>query len=267
MRRKSPKISNTNNNIVGTLQYQKRTTDDIYTIFYKILIRKVSKMRENYNSFCYWENVISKNKTIRGHMFMQKPPTEKSIYFHTLIFGNKNGINNIWGYFPNMRSLIGYIQYSFLQEAFYKWIYGKDKLVTRIPHLTVDKIIHEGEKLKKINRQTAYNMRKDYDFFTKLWGMPSNRIEMELRKFTTDFNKKWMGDNTEFIYIKIFRTPKELGEFVISSSLLTSTEKELEDKIGMSLDDWRDICESAVTDQVKGKIFREILLKKLSEVF
>jgi hypothetical protein len=224
-------------------------------------------MRENYNSFCYWENVISKNKTIRGHMFMQKPPTEKSIYFHTLIFGNKNGINNIWGYFPNIRSLIGYIQYSFLQEAFYKWIYGKDKLVTRIPHLTVDKIIHEGEKLKKINRQTAYNMRKDYDFFTRLWNMPSSKVEMELRKFTTDFNKKWMGDNTEFLYIKIFRTPKELGEFVISSSLLTSTEKELEDKIGMTLDEWKDICECAVTDSVKGKIFREILLKKLSEVF
>ena len=29
-------------------------------------------MRENYNSFNYWENVINENKTIRGHMFMQR---------------------------------------------------------------------------------------------------------------------------------------------------------------------------------------------------
>ena len=102
----------------------------INNIFYKILVGKVSKVWEVYNSFNYWENVISRNKTIRGHMFMQKPPTERSIYFHTLIFGNNNGINNIWGYFPNRKCLIGYLQYSFLQEAFYKWIYGKEKLIS-----------------------------------------------------------------------------------------------------------------------------------------
>ena len=98
-------------------------------------------MRENYSSFTYWENVISKNKTIRGHMFMQKPPTEKCLYFHTLIFSKKNGINNIWGFFPNIRSLIGYIRHSFLQEAFFKWIHGKDILLTNIPSLIVVKII------------------------------------------------------------------------------------------------------------------------------
>ena len=224
-------------------------------------------MRENYNSFNYWENIINENKTIRGHMFMQKPPTEKSIYFHTLIFGNKNGINNIWGYCPNIRSLIGYFQYSFLQEAFYKWIYGKEKLVTKIPHLTVDKIASEGEKLNKISKEISINMKNDYEFLNNLWGMSSNKSEIELRKFVVDFNKKWMGDNKEFLYIKIFKTPEELGEFVISSTLLTSTEKELENRIGMTIDEWRDICKFAIKDSIKGEIFRKILLKKLSEVY
>lgn len=223
-------------------------------------------MMENYNSFKFWENVISKNKTIRGHMFMQKPPSEKSVYFHTLIFGNQNGINNIWGYVPNMRCLIGYIQYSFLQEAFYKWIYGNDKVITRIPHLTVEKIIHEGEKVQKISKETAHNMRMDYEFFNALWSMTNSNVGMQLRKFCMDFNKRWMGDNKEFLYIKIFKTPEELGEFVISSSLLTNTEKELEDRIGMTIDEWRELCKKAATDQAKGEIFRQILLKKLSQV-
>jgi hypothetical protein len=222
---------------------------------------------ENYNSFNYWENVISKNKTIRGHMFMQKPPTEKSVYFHTLIFGNHNGINNIWGYVPNTKSLIGYVQYSFLQEAFYKWIYGKEKLITKIPHLTVDKIIREAEKLKKVSREVGNNMRRDYDFFNYLWTLPTCEILSKLKKFTIEFNKKWMGDNKEFLYIKVFSTPKELGDFVISSSLLTNTEKELESRIGMTIDQWRDICENAISDPNKGELFREILLKNLSEVF
>ncbi|MVX62745.1 hypothetical protein D2A34_21335 [Clostridium chromiireducens] len=224
-------------------------------------------MRENYNSLTFWENVISKNKTIRGHMFMQKPPTERSIYFHSLMFGDRNGINNIWGYFPNFQSIIGYIQYSFLQESFYRWIYGKERLVTKIPSLTVDKIIREGEKEKKINKDTAFNMRRDYEFVRSLWNLPSNRAEEELKKFVIDFNKKWMGDNREFIYFKIFWTAEELGEFVISSTLLTGTEEELEAKINMKIDEWKDICKCASTDPVKGEKFRKVLCKDLTEVF
>ena len=149
-------------------------------------------MRENYNSFTHWENVIDKNKTIRGHMFMQKPPTEKCLYFHTLIFSKKNGINNMWGYFPNIRTLIGYIRHSFLQEAFYKWIHGKDKLITNIPSISVDKIIKDGEKAKFITKEIAIKMKKECEFLDKLWYMPAKRAELELRKFIGDFNKRWI---------------------------------------------------------------------------
>ena len=224
-------------------------------------------MIENYNSFNYWEKIINENKTIRGHMFMQKPPTEKSIYFHTLIFGNKNGINNIWGYCPNIRGLIGYLQYSFLQEAFYKWIYGQEKLVTKIPHLKVDKIAREGEKLNKISKEVSINMKNDYEFLNSLWGMSSDKSEIQLRKFVVDFNKKWIGDNKEFIYIKVFKTPEELGEFVIKSMLITSTEKELENSIDMTIDEWRNVCKFAINNLIKGEIFRKVLLKKISKVY
>lgn len=227
----------------------------------------MSELRENYNSINYWELFINENKTIRGHMFTQKPPDEKSIYFHTLMFSNKNGINNLWGYFPNIRSLLGYIQYSFLQEAFYKWIYGQEKLVTKIPPLTVEKIADEGEKLKKISKETCINMKREYELLSRLWEMPVDKIERELRKFVVNFNRRWMGDNKEFIYIKFFKTPEELGEFVISSTLLTGTEEELENRIGMSIDEWREICKVAVKDSRKGQIFRKVLLKKLSEVY
>ena len=97
--------------------------------------------------------------------------------------------------------------------------------------------------------------------------MRSIKVQGELKKFSREFNKKWMGDNNEFIYIKFFSTPKELGEFVISSGLITSTEEELEDKIGMSIDEWENICENALTDVNSGEKFRSTLIKKLSEVF
>ncbi|WP_423230314.1 hypothetical protein [Clostridium uliginosum] len=200
-------------------------------------------------------------------MFMQKPPTDKCLYFHTLIFNKNMGVNSIWGYVPNANSLLGYVQYSFLQEAFYKWIYGKEKLITKVPFLTVEKIIKDGEKLKKINKETAIKMKKDYEKLRKMWDMPVNKIELEVKKFIKDFNYNWTGDNKQFLYLKLFKTPEELGEFVISSSLITSTEKELEDKIGTSLDEWRNICKNGTKDILKGEKFRKILLKRLTEVF
>lgn len=224
-------------------------------------------MRENYHSFSFWENLINENKTIRGHMFMQSLPTKDSIYFHTIIFGSKNGINNIWGYCPNIRCLLGYIQYSFLQEAFYKWIHGKEKFVAKIPHLTVDKIVIEGQKSNKINKEISISMRDDYEFLNNLWRLSDSKIQAELKAFTLKFNKKWMGDNTEFLYIKIFNNPEELGEFVISSALLASNAEELEDKLGMSIDQWRGVSKLAEKDLIKGEIFRNVLLKKLKEIF
>ena len=95
-------------------------------------------------------------------------------------------------------------------------------------------------------------MKDDYEFLNSLWGMSANKSEVELRKFVVDFNKKWIGDNKEFLYIKVFKTPEELGEFVISSTLLTSTEKELENRIGMTIDEWRDVCKFAISDCIKG---------------
>lgn len=222
-------------------------------------------MRENYNSFDYWENVIRENKTIRGHMFMQKPPTEKSLYFHTLIFSKGNGMNNIWGYFPNVKSLIGYLQYSFLQESFYKWIHGKDKLITRIPSISVEKVIEDGERAKKITKEIADKMKKDYQFLSKLWDMPSRDAERELKKFL-EFNKKWIGDNREFLYIKLFKSPKEVGDFVVSSATITNSEGELESKIGMKIDEWLNLCENTLKDKKCAEKFRQILLKRLSEV-
>ena len=224
-------------------------------------------MRDNYNSFSYWEKVINENKTIRGHMFMEKPPTKNSIYFHTLVFSKKNGLNNVWGYFPNLRTLIGYIQYSFLQEAFYKWIYGKDTVITKIPHETLKEIVDKGLRNKKIDKETASKMFNDYENLSKLWDMPDKKAQLELRKFVTKFNKDWMGDNQEFLYIKLFNTAEELGDFVITSHSITSSPDEIKNMIGREIEDWKEICKKAVEDECIGAIFKDILLKKLSKVF
>ena len=223
-------------------------------------------MRHNYDSFDYWEELINENKTIRGHMFMDRLPDSRSMYIHSLIFSKNNGLSNTWSYFPNDKTLLGYIQYSFLQEAFYKWIYGKERVIINIPNIPVERIISDGEKNKKISKEEANNMRRHLDMVRSFWNLPNDKLIKSLKRFCRDFNRTWYGDNKEFLYLKIFDNPKELGEFVVNSSYITTTEEDFIERTGISLGEWEKICGNADVDKRYGEKFRDILLKSLTEI-
>lgn len=223
-------------------------------------------VRENYNSFKYWDKKINENKTIRGHMFMDSLPNEKSIYIHSLIFSKGNGINNIFAYFPDEKALLGYIQYSFLQEAFYKWIYGKNSLVTKIPSQTVEKIVKDGLKNGRISRNEAKLMLTHYEKVSSLWSVPKERIVPELIKFSRTFNKTWYGNNKEFLYLKILKSSEDLAEFVIDSALIIGREEEFEKNIGLNINEWKMLCSEAPKNSEAGERLKTILEKKLTEI-
>lgn len=223
-------------------------------------------MKENFNSSSFWEEKVNENKTIRGHMFMQNPPTKKSVYVHTLIFSQNNGIENVYGYFPDAKSLLGYMQYSFLQEAFYKWIYGTEMKITNIPQVPVVTLAKTAFEKGKLTRVDMDTMIREYNALSKLWGCGDDKIMRELDKFVRVFNKLWIGNNREFLYLKVFRTPVALGEFVVNSNSLTNTDEKLEEIIGLNAHDWLALCSNAISNNEAGEVFRQILLKKLTEI-
>lgn len=223
-------------------------------------------MRHSYNSFDFWQNMINANKTIRGHMFMNSLPTSRTIYIHSLIFCKDNGLSNTWGYLPDEMALVGYIQYSFLQEAFYQWIYSKDGVVSCVPAKSVEEIIKEAERKNKVTKKEANDMRRHVEIVKKCWNLPKNKIINELNKFARDFNRTWYGDHTEFLYFKIFKTPSELGEFVVNSSYMSNAIDEFQIRTHETVDQWKEICEKAITNKKCGEEFRDILLKNLTEV-
>ena len=98
------------------------------------------------------------------------------------------------------------------------------------------------------------------------WSLPKDKLIRALQRFSRDFNRTWYGDNREFLYLKIFNTPKDLGEFVVNSSYMTTTEREFKDRIGISIPEWNNICERANKNKRDGEKFRDILLKSLTEI-
>lgn len=199
-------------------------------------------------------------------MFMKEPPKEKSLYVHTLIFTKNSGIENIYAYFPDVKVLLGYIQYSFLQEAFYKWIHGKKRMITKIPYQSVEDIVDEGLKVGLITDEIAKVMLSNYNKIKKMWELPKDRILIELMKFTREFNKSWFGNNKEFLYMKIFKTPIELGNFVVESTMITGDENYFENKVGVTIEEWVEICKNSIKDKKIGNAFKKIVQKNLTEI-
>lgn len=197
---------------------------------------------------------------------MNELPTKKTLYIHTLIFSKNNGIDNIYAYFPDVKSLLGYIQYSFLQEAFYKWIYCKNDVAIDVPSKPADKIISEGFDDGLITKETYKIMMDSYKKIKDMWHLSKDRVLIELIKFAREFNKMWFGNNKEFLYMKIFKTPVELGEFVVESTMLTNSEKEFENKVGVNIDRWFYLCKNLNKDKSIKEEFRKILQRNLSEV-
>lgn len=197
---------------------------------------------------------------------MKEPPKEKSLYVHTLIFTKNSGIENIYAYFPDVKVLLGYIQYSFLQEAFYKWIHGKKRMITKIPYQSVEEIVEDGLKVGLITDEIAKAMLNNYNRVKRMWELPKDRILLELMKFTREFNKNWFGNSKEFLYMKIFKTPVELGNFVVESTMITGDECYFKNKVGVSIDEWIDICKNAIKDRKIGDCFKKIVQKNLTEI-
>ncbi|SHE48896.1 hypothetical protein [Clostridium fallax] len=223
-------------------------------------------MRTKYNVFDFWERYISKNRTIRSRMFSKEKITKQTTYFHTVIFSKKYGIESMWGIAPNERMLLGYIQHSFLPEAFYKWIYSKNKKAGFVPIKTAKDIVKDAEKHKDVNKDDAKSMKEQITILNRLWDVPTDRLMLELKKFARVFNKKWFGSSSEFLYINVFKNSKELGEFVLKTNLLTDFEKNFEETIGCTEEQWLSLCDNVVNDDTAEEKFKEILEKHLNEV-
>ncbi|GIM28544.1 hypothetical protein CPJCM30710_12100 [Clostridium polyendosporum] len=219
-----------------------------------------------YNSFDYWNKIVNLNKTLKSRIFESEPITDKTVYLHYVIFNKRSGVESVWTPIPNARMLLGYIQYCFMPEAFYKWIEGRDKVVTIIPHMTVDEIILRAKKCGKLTKKEVSDVEKQISLIKNMWDFPSNKLMTELKKFGREFNKTWYGDSAGFLYINVFGNAVELGEFIANTNRQTSFDTTFEEKIGMSEEEWLKLCSEINKDKEKAEKFKRILIRELSEI-
>lgn len=223
-------------------------------------------MRLAYDSNDFWTHFIKKSSTIRGHIYIDEPITKNTVYLHTMIYTRANGIENIWAPFPSAESLLGYIQYSFLKESFYKWMNCKSKGIIKIPDQDFYSITKNGVNNKQITEEEFKRMNEDYEIIKHSWGRKSVKIVRDLKRFSVKFNRTWFGDSREFLYMKVFENAEEMGKFILDTNHMTNSEQSFEEKLGVTEEEWINICSKAPENKKNGEKLKEILIKNLTEV-
>lgn len=223
-------------------------------------------MKDNYNSFSFWGKNVNDCNVVRGHAFTHEMPNSKSVYIHALIFSNKNGIESLYSYFPNSRALLGYLQHSFMQKAFYNWANGTEKLIMKVPVSPTKELISDLYSKGKITKKEKEIMKEQYDELSYMWDKPEDEILNELKTFTRKFNKAWLGDNSKFLYIKVFKRASDLADFIKDSVSMTGKCEEFKNTIGISTEDFVEISHKISHDKEAANVFRKVILDKLTEV-
>ena len=223
-------------------------------------------MRANFNTFEFWENCIRKNMTVRGNIFIENEITKNTVYFHTVVFNKRNGIESIWGFVPNERMLLGYIQHSFLPEAFYKWIYANSNVSSIVPIKTAFAILKKAEISKVISKENAHAMKLQIRELEKMVSDSKHDLMKNLKKFAKEFNKQWFGDSEEFLYLNIFNNATDMGNFVLRANELTNNEEEFQRKTGLTNKQWIELCDNLINNEDNQIKFKNILTKNLSEI-
>lgn len=221
---------------------------------------------KNYNSMSYWEPFIQKNKTLRERVFKYEYITDKTIYLHYTIFTKKSGVESGWVPAPNLDAFLGYVQYCFLPQAYYTWIYGREKSITKIPILTVDSIFSDALRNNKVTEDERKYMESDIDGLKELWRLRKESCNVKISRFCSKFNSNWIGDSNSFLYMKAFFSSKELGEFVIKTVSQTNYRQCFKKETSMDKDAWLSFCEEASKDRQKGEELKQYLFKELKEI-
>lgn len=223
-------------------------------------------MNKKFNSIEYWEPLIKKNRTLKERIFEDDPITEKTMYVHYAIFNEKTGIESGWLPVPDLPRLIGFIKYCFLPTAYYEWIVGKEKAIGRVPILEVEDILSNAKANNKITASEEEQIKGDIEAINKLWNMGQDEALRYLKRFCSRFNLHWLGDSTEFLYLKVFRNATELGEFVVNTNNQTDYERIFEQKIDLTEKQWLELCKKAHKDNNSAKLLKQILFKELKEI-
>lgn len=98
-------------------------------------------MSTEYSQYWYWENMVINEKPLWDNSFKNLNLTRDSVFIYSMIMCKERGIlKNSWAYYPNVESILGFIEHVFMPTAFFTWFADEDEF--KIPVATVGEVLN-----------------------------------------------------------------------------------------------------------------------------
>lgn len=218
-------------------------------------------MSSDYNQYWYWENMVLSEKPLWSNSFKNLNLTRDSVFVYSLIMCKERGIlKNNWAYYPNLESLVGFIEHVFMPTAFFTWL--DDEYEFKVPVATSAEVL-DVMSMGYENNKEIDSMWKDIESIHKVWMADSSCCLDKLRKFSNSFNERWKINDEKLLYFRIFENSREIADFVFLGENEDVFEEVIEEDIGMTKKQWYEICENVYDNKFLSKRFVDILNNKV----
>ncbi|MBD5637102.1 hypothetical protein HYI18_00380 [Clostridium botulinum] len=193
-------------------------------------------MDNKYNNLFYWENLLVERENIWSGNFKDIPINQKSLFINTTIIDyEKNIFDNNWAVYPDVKSLLGFIQYIFIPTVFFCYVNNtSDEIVT--PIASKEELLEEIKTLCKNEGsiiEIEYFINKAYN----LSELSEYELIDELKKYCVEFNRRW-EKKTKIFHISIYSSGKEIIEKISKEENFLEV---IEEDIGMSINTLKEI--------------------------
>lgn len=225
--------------------------------------------KKTYKEYFFWEHKIANDFPLwEGNFNNMEICKNSKIVYTGILDSEKNILRGTWATYPDIYTLIGFIQHVFIPTSLFTWFDRNyhEFLVPMSPfHIVLSEVIKTND-INNTNDFSPYKMKDYYSFLDSIWSYPKDLLSQELQSFCSNFNNTWDNDPNKKLFIQVFDNPNDVFNF-IKDYLHWDFDEFIQEELSMSLTDFKFTCNNALSEPLINKNFINILNNNIPIIF
>ncbi|MFA9559707.1 hypothetical protein ACERII_20565 [Evansella sp. AB-rgal1] len=223
-------------------------------------------MRQSKYSFpSYWKGKTSKNVDIWSGSYDNIPLNKGSVILQISIINSYSNLyEDSWVVYPNIQSVLGFLQFFYLPTAFLGILDDEADDSYYFEEDLGEVLDYFKEKLPE-DEERITQMEDVYYELIQFWEKDEHAISHDIKEWGEKFNEQWNKEKGISFFINIFRSPKEVAEYIIHSYEEDLGLESLQADIGLSKESFLQLTDDYIyNNQFAQRQFMRIVTQKLN---
>ncbi|EGO63377.1 hypothetical protein [Acetonema longum] len=209
-----------------------------------------------YSRHFYWEHLLSTPRDPWQTSFITAGSAGRALFVNTVIIDyRRNTLDNNWAGYPDVKALLGFLQYLHLPLVFYHTLRQNEEELY-FPVCSSDEFLN---MIADSESRYAPVMREAVLELNGLWKLDEEQCLARLRDFCRCFNAFWR-QNDYILNISLFANTRDIAHYVLDQSEFPEV---LEEDIGLTADQLFHLCDNFYREPLVRRNFVKLLNHKI----